>query len=310
MTDPPTAPDATVVASPSAPGERPYAGRLLRVVREPLLHFLLLGAALFIVFAWRQREEAPSDEQIVVSAGKIEHLASLFARTWQRPPSAVELKGLVDDFVREEVAYREGIALGLDRDDTIIRRRIRQKLDFVAEDLASQLEPTDEELAAYLSSHAEQFQVAPRFSFRHVFFNPERHGEGLEADVADLVTRLREDPAVDARMQGDRTLLEFQYEDLSLREVDGLFGEPFAVALNEVEPGQWEGPVESAYGVHAVIVDGFQPGRPQQLSEVREAVRREWEHARREQLTEQFYQGLLDKYDVLIEWPEPPAEET
>src|ERR687894_503236 len=122
-----------------------------QLVREPLLHFLLLGAALFAIFAFLRHDDVSRKDQIVVSAGKIEHIAALFARTWQRSPTPNELDGLIQDFIREEATYREGLALGLDRDDTVIRWHIRQKLDFIAQDLASQVEPTEADLAAYLA---------------------------------------------------------------------------------------------------------------------------------------------------------------
>ncbi len=137
---------------------------LKRLFKEPLIHFILIGAALFVVFSLLPtRDEMPRDA-IIVSAGKVEHLAALFARTWQRPPTRVELVGLIDDFTREEAAYREGLAVGLDRDDTIIRRRIRQKLEFIAEDIISEVEPSDEELGAYLAQHAEAFRIDPRLT--------------------------------------------------------------------------------------------------------------------------------------------------
>ena len=136
-----------------------------RWIREPLFHFLVLGAALFAVFSVTSDRDQPGEGEIVVSAGKIEHLTALFARTWQRPPTRQELEGLINDYVREEAAYRRGMAMGLDQDDTIIRRRIRQKLDFIADDLASLAEPTEEELAAYLAEHPEDFRVDPSITF-------------------------------------------------------------------------------------------------------------------------------------------------
>jgi hypothetical protein len=284
---------------------------LVRSLREPLFHFLVLGAGLFAAHSYLRgdRSRTPGDRQIVVSAGKVEHLAALFARTWQRPPTRRELQGLVDDYVREEAAYREGISLGLDRNDTIIRRRIRQKLDFVAEDLASHREPTEEELAAYLASHAGEFRAAPRLSFRQVYLGPGQQGQDLEATVQDLVATLRDDPSVDARELGDRTLLDYQHEHLSQREVANLFGADFAAQIVLLEPRSWQGPIPSAFGLHVVIVDEMQPGRPRQLDEVRDAVRREWEHARRQQVTEEFYQGLLEQYDVVVDWPDPAVVE-
>ncbi len=281
-----------------------------RLVREPLLHFLCLGAALFGLYGYlNSDEEAPSGgEQIVVTEGKVGHLAALFSRTWQRPPTREELAGLVDDYIREEAAYREGTSMGLDSNDTIIRRRIRQKLDFVADDLASQLEPTDEDLEGYFNEHADDFRIDSRFTFQHVFFDPGKHSNDLPQVVNDLVVKLREDPSVDARELGDRTLLEYRYTDVSERELANLFGVQFAKALGGVETGAWQGPIESSYGVHAVLVDNLSPGSLPELADVRDQVRREWEHARRQELTEQYYEGLLDKYDVIIQWPDREAE--
>jgi hypothetical protein len=145
-----------------------------------------------------------------VPAGKVEHLAALFTRTWQRPPTRGELEGLVGDYIREEVADREGVSIGLDRNDTIIRRRIRQKLDFVAQDVAEQLQPTDEQLRQYLKEHETDYRVAPLISFRQVFFDPAKQGDDLDEMVGDLARRLQEDASVDAAEQGDRTLLEFE----------------------------------------------------------------------------------------------------
>lgn len=277
----------------------------LRLLQEPLFHFLLLGGALFALHGYLGRNEAASssDQQIVVSAGKIEHLAALFTRTWQRPPSREELDGLINDYIREEAAYREGTAIGLDQNDTIIRRRIRQKLDFVAEDLASQTQPTEEQLKEYLRNHPDDFRIHSRLTFRQVFFDPARHGEDLETIVNESVAQLRSDSSIDAGQQGDRTLLEFRFENVSQREVANQFGDPFAAALFQSDQGIWQGPIPSAYGVHLVIIDAYQPGRLPDLNDVRDAVAREWEHTRRQQLTEQYYEGLLEKYDVVIQWP-------
>ncbi len=110
----------------------------MRVLREPLVHFLLLGGVLFLIFGLtNQTGTTNSDQRIVVSAGRIEQLATVFGKTWQRPPTSKELKGLIDDFVLEEVYYRQAVAMGIDRDDTIIRRRLRQKLEFLTDDVSS-----------------------------------------------------------------------------------------------------------------------------------------------------------------------------
>lgn len=273
------------------------------LLREPLIHFLLLGALLFGLHAFLQDSAAPTAQQIVVSAGKIEHLSAIFSKTWQRPPTEEELQGLIDDYVLEEVAYREGKAIGLDQDDTIIRRRIRQKLDFIAEDLASQTEPTEAQLVEFFESRRESYSADTRLSLRQVFFDPERHDVDLEQDIAAMVEKLEEDPAIGSPDLGDRSLLEYQYQDVSQREIESIFGDEFAAKVIELPTLSWQGPVRSAYGLHVVIVDQRQTGRLLELNEVRDAVRRDWEHLNRQELADNFYRGLKEKYQVSIEWP-------
>ena len=280
-----------------------------RLLAEPLVHFLLLGAAIFAVFSLvSARDRAPRDA-VVVSAGKIEHLEALFERTWQRPPTRGDLEGLVRDFVREEVAYREGMAAGLDRDDTIIRRRLRQKVEFLAEDFTSQADPSDSELAAYLAAHPADFRVEPRLTFRQVYFDPERRGDELDADLGALLLELNDDPALDAAAQGDAILLTHGQPDVSLRDIADLFGTQFAGAVTELQPGPWQGPIESGYGVHLVRVDARSEGRVPELDEVRAAVRREWDNVQRGEALEELYRELLSRYEIRIEWPEPGAQD-
>ena len=280
-----------------------------RIFKEPLVHFLLIGVVLFVAYSFLSaRDETPRDA-IIVSAGKIEHLEALYARTWQRPPTRTELEGLVNDYLREEVAYREGMAVGLDRDDTIIRRRIRQKLEFIAEDIASQIEPSDDELAAYLAANTDQFRVDPRLTFRQVYLNSDKRGNAVENDARELLVAFKGDPSIDTSTLGDRILLEHGYADVPLREVASLFGQQFATAVVDLEPGVWSGPIESGYGVHLVFVDRRIEARLPELDEVREQVRREWNNTRRVDMTETFYSNLLDRYEIVIEWPESGTEE-
>jgi hypothetical protein len=294
----------------STPGSRPLVTWLPKLLHEPLIHFLLLGAFLFGLHAYLQNSAAPTAQQIVVSAGKIEHLSAIFSKTWQRPPTEEELQGLIDDYILEEVAYREGKAIGLDQDDTIIRRRIRQKLDFIAEDLASQTEPTEAQLVEFFDSRRESYSSDVRLSLRQVFFDPERHDVDLEQEIAALVEKLEEDPANGSPDLGDRSLLEYQYQDVSQREISSIFGDEFAAKVVELPPQIWHGPVRSAYGLHVVIVDQRQSGRLLELDEVLDAVRRDWEHLNRQTLADNFYRGLKEKYQVSIEWPNmAPSEE-
>jgi hypothetical protein len=282
-----------------------------RVYKEPLLHFLLLGAGLFLVYSLLQKRGGDHEPgQIVVTLGQVEQLASSFAKTWQRPPTPEELAGLVRDRVREEVYCREAMALGLDREDTVIRRRLRQKMEFVSDDIAALVEPTEADLEEYLRTHPDSFRVEPRFTFEQVCLDPEKHGKRLASDTAQLLEQLNQaGTEADLSRLGDSQMLEPEFAGLPAGEVAKQFGEPFALALGGLQPGRWQGPVESGYGVHLVYVSERAEGRLPALAEVRDAVRREWDNARRIEANDAFYAELLARYDVTIESLEPAASQ-
>jgi len=282
----------------------------MKILREPLLHFLLLGGALFglfYAFGGGASEEVPN--KIVVDEAKVRSLAENFGRTWQRPPTESELEGLIQDHVREEMVYREALALGLDRDDTIIRRRLRQKLEFIAEDVAALAEPTDDELRAYLAGHPNSFRLEPSFTFRHVYLNPDRRGEALQRDSERLLADLRKgDKTIDIAAVGDTFLLDHEYTRISASHAATFFGESFAARLALLETGMWHGPIASGYGVHLVRLIERIDGRVPPLEEVRDAVRRDWANARRLETTEKFYESLRRRYSVVVERPKSDPE--
>ena len=276
-----------------------------RLLGEPLVHFLVLGALIFAGHGVLNRHRPPAPGQIVVSQGQLESMMVGFTRAWQRPPTTEEWEGLIQDRVREEVYCREAMALGLDRDDTIIRRRLRQKLEFISEDIAAQSQPTDAELNAYLGAHPDAFRVEPRLTFTQVFLNPEKHGENLARDAARLLEQLnRAGARADAPALGDPFLLEHHFAAVTASEVDGQFGKGFGAKLDAIPAGQWQGPIESGYGVHLVLVSERAQGQLPPLADVRDAVRREWDSARRKEANEKFYQDLLERYTVTIEGAE------
>jgi len=277
-----------------------------RLLREPLFHFLLLGATIFVAYRFVAAPgSAPGT--IVVGAERVKHLEAGFQRLWQRPPTAEERKALVDDWVREEIATREALALGLDRDDPVIRRRLRQKLDFVSEDAGGVAEPTDAELTEYLRAHPGSFAEGPRFTFRQVYLDPARHGDHLARDAARLLARLQA-AGPTGTTPGDPTLLPPGLDDASVDEIARQFGEAFVTALVALAPGSWRGPLESAYGLHLVRVERRTEPRAPELADVRDAVRREWTQARRRERTERFYQDLLARYTVRVLSPEPEKQ--
>jgi hypothetical protein len=281
-----------------------------RILREPLLHFLLLGAAIFAAYGLVSKRISAEPGKIVISAGQVAAMAEGFTRTWRRPPTGEEIEGLIKDRVQEEVYCREAMALGLDKDDSIIRRRLRQKIEFVTDDVTALAEPTDDQLGAYLKAHADTFRVQRQFTFSQVYLNPERHGENLVRDTAELLVQLQQaGDNTDVSELGDSFLLEHNFQSLPTSEVVKQFGEKFAAKLGELSTGQWDGPIESGYGVHLVRISERTEGQVPELAEVRDAVRREWANARRLEANDKFYQELLNRYVVTIERPNPAEEQ-
>jgi hypothetical protein len=279
-----------------------------KLLREPLFHFLLLGAALFGVWLLRKDGGGSDGGRIVVTRARIDQLATGFARTWQRPPTDQELAGLVQDFVREEVYVREAAAMGLDRDDTIIRRRLRQKFEFLTEDALEAAAPTDADLTAYMKAHPDSFHVEPRVAFRQVMFDPARRGPAPEADARKALARLNSGrPGVDFAALGDSRMLPSDIELSSQSDVARVFGREFAEKVVQLPKGGWTGPIPSGYGLHLVQVTEHVEGRVPGLDAVREAVTREWKTAQRKERSEALFRKLLERYKVVVEPPGAPA---
>ncbi|HEV7317681.1 MAG TPA: peptidylprolyl isomerase [Ensifer sp.] len=274
---------------------------MLRLLREPLLQFMLLGAVLFALatLVTGAPEDAPS--KIVVTAAQIDNMALTFAKVWQRNPSPDELRGLIEDYVRDEVYYREGKALGIDTDDIVIRRRIRQKMEFFAEDAAA-IEPTDDDLRSYLAAHPQNFRTEPKATFRQVFLSASREGS-LDVDATNVGLKLAK-PDIDPETLGDGFLLGTEFDGRDRSEVATDFGERFAEKIFSVPLGGWQGPFVSPYGLHFVFVLERAEAATRPLGEVRDAVAREWANARRIEKLEQFYQTLRTRYEVVVD---PPA---
>jgi hypothetical protein len=277
-----------------------------RLFREPFLHFLLLGALIFIGHRFLSKRIDDGQQRIVITQGQITSMVIGFSRTWQRPPTREELEGLIRDRVRAEVYCREAVAMGLDQDDPVIRRRLQQKLEFVTNDVAALAEPTDAELTAYLKTHADRFRADRRVTFSQVYLDPNKRGEHLARDANELLNQLRQRGRdADLSSLGDAFLLECRFQATPDMEIAKQFGEKFAAKLSDVPVGQWFGPVESGYGMHLVFVEERTQGRLPELVEVRDAVSRDWTNERRLELNEKFFQGLLKHYEVVVEKIDP-----
>ena len=280
---------------------------MIRLWREPLVHFLLGGTTLFLLYAAVAKEPAFSPDRIVVGEERVASLASTFERTWLRPPTRSELDLLVQDFVDEEILYWEALALGLDRDDLVVRRRMRQKMEFLHVDLVDPPAASDDELSDFLAANVDRFQEPARLRFRQIFVNPELKGSDPRQRAQRLLAQLRAGDTV----VGDPTQLPEEMEEASAREVAAAFGTGFAEALFEISEEGWGEPVASSFGLHLVHIEKRTPGRLPRLAEIREQIDRELRAERREGAHRRFLETLRSRYDVEIQLPErgaaPPA---
>ena len=275
--------------------------RLHAVLREPLLHFLIAGAGVFLLYGILSGPGDESDKEINVSVGQVEHLVSIFLKTRQRLPTPEELAGLVDNYIVEELLYREAVAIGLDRDDTIVRRRMRQKMDFLLDDLAT-IEPTDEELRQFLDDQPERFRRDARFSFDHFYI-----ADGDAAMATPVLDQLRAGILSEESVAARSGLLPDRIDDLSETQISALLGSTFTKQLMQLAPGDWAGPIESPYGVHLVRIDRMVESVVPPLAVIRSDVRREWMFDRREASRDEMIDALREKYRITIEDYETPG---
>lgn len=265
--------------------------------REPLLHFLLLGALIFLAYQLRQESPSDSERHIVVSRGQIEQLRANFERTRLRPPTAEEFEDLLEGHIREEVLYREALALGLDRDDPMVRRRLRMKLEFIFEDLSAN-QADDARLQAFLDRHADRYRQEAKTSFEQIFISAARH-----ADPAARAEQVRQ--ALEAgeapQLAGDRSMIPYSIDLARESEVNAIFGADFARELNTLSPGSWVGPLRSAYGLHLVKISRRIDSRPAELNEIRDQVQRDYLDQRRGEQKDLAYRKLREAYEITVE---------
>jgi len=280
--------------------------KMMGLLKEPLLHFILIGAGLFLLYGWRSNSASLSGgqaglsrEQIVVAQEKIDQVIGQFEKTWQRPPTGDEQKSLIEDLVRSEIYYREAIAIGLDRDDEVLKRRLRQKMEFIFEDIASVAEPVDEDLKAFMKKHQEKYLVDPQVSFRQVYISTYKRGKSAESDARQILAELT--AGADPDSVGDSTMLEPDIRLSPLWDIRKQFGDEFGNALLAIKPGRWSGPIRSGYGLHLVFVNERRSGRLPDLKEVRETVKRDWMVEKQKELKDAAYAKIRESYNVTVE---------
>jgi parvulin-like peptidyl-prolyl isomerase len=276
---------------------------LKRWISEPLVQFVLIGALIFALYSLPGNQaRSKTNNRINITAGEIEQLRAMFIKTRLRAPTEEELRGLIDASIQEEVFYREALAMGLDKDDTIVKRRLAQKLEFLTEDLSALDTPTDAQLAAFLAEHAERYQVPSRVSFVHVYFSTEKRGKRAEQDAKNDLVRLRAgSQAQSLDNMGDMFLLEYAYREAMPAEIEKVFGQSFAEDLLKLPEREWHGPLVSGYGLHLVKVDERQSAQAAALHAVREQVKRDWLDAQRRQMMQGALSKMRTRYQVVVD---------
>jgi hypothetical protein len=279
--------------------------RVLIWWHEPLVQFVALGALLFLLWPFVADRVATRSNRIVIPAGEMQRAIDIFYQTHLRPPDQDELGALAEQQIEMEVYYREGLALGLDRNDEIIRRRIRQKLEFMTEDITDAAEPSEAELQRFLVEHAADFGAEKAIAFSQVYLNPDRHGAALKSDAERLLAHLNSaDGRLDYAADSDVLPVPNDFEATPLHAIAAMFGDEFTATLAHQRAGLWVGPIRSGYGEHLVLVRDMREGKMPDLAQVRSRVLEEWHLAERKAANQRAYQRMRAKYLISVEMPD------
>lgn len=272
------------------------------LLREPLLHFLLIGAGLFLLYSQIADPLAETDQRITITQTDLERLASAWLKRTGRPPSAQEREQQIEHYIREQVLYREAMAMGLDQDDVIVRRRLAQKMEYLFNDLSFVPDPSDTELALFLSENSEKFTQPATLSFRQIYLDPSQRNEKIAADAQDLLDQLKDTSTVDDTIQlGDRSLLPYHFTNERESRIAGMFGTEFSVQVFALPLDGWQGPISSEYGLHLIYINSRTQARLPPLEEIRERVARDWRSTKQDQANEVFYQSLFQRYKIILD---------
>lgn len=277
-----------------------------KLLKDPLLHFLLIGAALFAFSAWRGESVESGRERIEITASQILSLGQTSALLQGRALTRDELLPLIEPAIREEVLYREALALGLDENDDEVRRRLVEKMQYLTQDLADPEPPSESALRTFYDESTERFRIPALVTFEQVFLSPITRGDTLRAAADEALAALRAGAAPDS--VDDETPLRNRYDDAPRSQVDVLFGEALAEAVFTMAPGEWQGPFQSDFGMHLVRLSNRDASRLPAFEEIRELVIASYAEVRRQEVNEAEYRKMRDRYDVAIDWPADPEQ--
>ena len=268
---------------------------LSSILKEPLFHFLLIGLAIFAYFeATSEPQEKETFNDIVISSQTLERIGERFEATWKRPPSPQERNALLEDFLREEIFVREALALGMDRNDPVIRKRLRQKMEFLTDAAAATAFPSDDALLDHYAKHQEVFRIDGRIAFSHVFLGPKKNSETTASVLSALIG------GADPNTLGDRILIPPSFPLSPVDSIDGTFGVGFYSAIDRLQGSAWEGPVRSGYGYHLIYVHAREEAYIPALEDVRDKVYRHWLAAETVALQDAYFERLKENYNISL----------
>jgi peptidyl-prolyl cis-trans isomerase C len=270
-----------------------------RIIKDPLIHFLLIGALIFLVFAWLDDDEDEFPQRIVIALADVEQAVQLATMLRGSEPDRDEVAQLLEPLIREQVLYREARALGLDRDDETVRLRLVEKMLFLTEDLVEPESPDEQTLRDFYDADPARFVIPARVTFEQLYFNPRQRGDALAADIDSALARLASGDSVEA----DSSPLQSRYGDAPYEQVEILFGETFADAMFSEQPGQWYGPFQSDFGTHLARLVERTPARQPAFDEARETVLDRYMQERRREANEAEYRRMREQYEIVIDWP-------
>jgi hypothetical protein len=277
--------------------------RLIQLAKEPLLQFLFIGALIYGTYwLYGPPNESAGERRILVETSRIESFISQWKARWNRLPTQQELDGIINSYVREEILYRQAVAIGLNKDDPVTRRRMGQKLEFLTKNIALVVEPKEAQLEQYYADNLDDYRDPDLITFAHAFLDPDARDKTTLDDADVLLKQLRAagipDPSTFST--GDRFMLESHYAEISELGIRRLFGGGFSEVVMKLDPGAWHGPVLSGFGVHLVYVYEHVRAPAPDFAKVRHLVLKNWQFNHQEKFYQDFINNLKSSYEIVV----------
>ncbi|MCP4683727.1 MAG: peptidyl-prolyl cis-trans isomerase [Desulfobacterales bacterium] len=272
-----------------------------KIVKDPLFHFLVAGVFLFVFWEYGGGSADPDTNRIIVGPAQIDRIEAAWKKQMRRPTTDNELKELIEQFVQEEVLFREAMAMGLDKDDTIVRRRLVQKMRFLIQDIVDQKQPGEAELKAYFNENKDLFRSPAKISFTHIYFSQDRRGDAAVNDAKKTLEYLNETGVARSPKSGDPFMLHYDYSEITESETNRLFGNMFSTQVFKLRPGAWQGPIQSGYGVHLARVIKKIPSYLPEFKEAIERVSLEYMGTQRKKANEEAIKNLRKRYRIVLD---------